>query len=248
MISELLSEIELYYLQGLKKSDLEYEITGAEHHHIVHVMKHTTGGIIHVTDGVGNLYECTLLSTDKKSAVLSVRFLLSKPQRFPTVWFCLPLLKSSDRMEFCLEKLVELGFANFLYYRAKRSVSQSKRFPEERMEKIAIAAMQQSLNLWRPTMLVDYGLETLRTVGDGQVIVFEAVGGNSIETLSAELIQEQKIPFYLLFGPEGGLTPEEMNKFPGARITRLTKNRLRAETAALYTGSVLSSCLENMLQ
>lgn len=248
MISELLSEIELYYLQGLKESDLEYQITGPEHHHIVHVMKHTIGEVIHVTDGMGNLYECTILSTEKKSAILSVRLLLSKPKRFPLVWFCLPLLKSSDRMEFCLEKLVELGFTNFLYYRAKRSVSQSKMFPEERMEKIAIAAMQQSLNLWRPILQVDYTLDSLIRTGGEQVVVFEAIGATSVESVGSEIAINHDQNFYLVFGPEGGLTPEELEKFPGARVTRLTKNRLRAETAALYTGSVLSSCLENSLQ
>jgi 16S rRNA (uracil1498-N3)-methyltransferase len=247
LTSELLSEIELYYLPDLNVSLLEHEIAGQEFHHIAHVMKHEVGNVIHATDGRGNLYRCEIVLVVKKCLTVNVSLLLSKEKRFPAIWFCLPLLKSADRMEFCIEKLVEIGFTNFLYYRAKRSVSKSKQFPEERMEKIAIAAMQQSLNLWKPEITVDYNLKEIpQTAEKAKVVIFEAVGDNSLADVFRNYSSTSQ-RYYLLFGPEGGLTEEETGKFPGAQITRLTKNRLRAETAAIYTGSFLSSCLENAL-
>jgi len=239
---EPLSDIELYYFPSIEGSSLPQILVGEDSHHIINVMKHRVGSKFHITNGKGSLFEVVLLKILKNSTieVIANIKLQTKPVA-PLIFFYLPILKSSDRMEFALEKLVELGYTNFVYFRPTRAMSKSKLLNEERLNKIALSAMKQSLHLYTPQLEFDYMLDGLPINDECMNIIFESWGSESLQEMVdivLPYINNARIVRFF-FGPEGGLHGNEINKIAGARIVQLTESRLRSETAVIYVGSVL---------
>ena len=68
----------------------------------------------------------------------------------PSITVAVAPTKHSDRMEWLVEKLVEIGIDRFVPVRCKRS--ERKDFKVERVEKIAVSAMKQSLKAVLPSI------------------------------------------------------------------------------------------------
>ncbi len=109
--------------------------------------------------------------------------------------------------------------------------------------------MKQSLSLWEPNLLVDYRLESVQNEsGAKKIIIFEAKGEHVWEDNIKVIKEGTNTKIYLLFGPEGGMTDDEIRQFPETLLTNLTDNRLRSETAVVYAASVLrNSIVKNIL-
>ncbi len=241
---EPLSNIELYYFPSIEDSTLPQVLEGEDVHHITNVMKHRVGSTIHITDGRGCLFEailCKILNHSRIEVTADVKSRANPAA--PSIVFYLPILKSTDRLEFALEKLVELGYTNINYYRPIRSISKSKLLNENRLTKIAVSAMKQSLNLWLPRLKFDYNLKNISLNDSGENVIFESFGSTPLDRFMGDMMTniQNIVEIRLFFGPEGGLDSNEIDKIQGARIIRLTENRLRSETAAVYVGSVLRS-------
>jgi 16S rRNA (uracil1498-N3)-methyltransferase len=120
------------------------------------------------------------------------------------------------RLDWMVEKLAELGVAEFAPVRFARSVAECGEAKRRRLEKIAVAAAKQS---GAPVMRI--GAE--RPLGQ--------VPAESI--LLTPGAAEPLVPGSgtLLVGPEGGLTREEESRF--ARRASLGSTTLRIETAAV---------------
>ena len=242
LILEHLSNIELYYFPQLSLGVEELILDGEEVHHAMGVMRNEVGGKIFATNGLGNLFSCEILSKEKKSICVKSILAETRTNLLSNIYFCIPNLKSSDRLEFALEKLVEMGFVNFVFFKGERSIYKNKRVNLERLDKIAVSAMKQSLNLWKPNLIIDENLNQIDIENGGENIYYldischdsiEVINGNSASTKNK----------YLVFGPEGGLSNEELIRYPNKRGIRLSQTRLRSETAMVYAGSLLSNYL-----
>lgn len=128
------------------------------------------------------------------------------------------------RLDWMVEKLAELGVAEFIPVRFARSVAEVGEGRRRRLEKIAIAASKQS------------GAAVLRIAPERRVAELAA------ECLLASPGARDPIPAgpgTVVIGPEGGLTPEEEARFP--RRGSLGATTLRIETAALVAAARLLS-------
>lgn len=230
---EYLSNIELYYTAPGNISGSEVKITGEECHHIVKVMRHQPGDVLHVTNGTGDIFTVNLDFAERDFVSASVVNKISYQNNHSNKYFCIPRLKNPERFEFALEKSVELGITNFVVFESKRTIAKGAKI--ERWNKILLSAMKQSLRSFLPEVTYAKSVKELLKL-EGEKIVFEQ---NAKQNLRNKIFDPLK-KYYFVFGPEGGLDESELALFTEENIYELGTNRLRSETAIIKTASIIS--------
>jgi 16S rRNA (uracil1498-N3)-methyltransferase len=129
-----------------------------------------------------------------------------------------------SRLDWMVEKLAEVGVAEFIPVRFSRSVAEAGAAKRKRLEKIALAAAKQS-----GAPLMQIGPE--RRIEELPPTAILALPGGEQALGPGEGL--------VVIGPEGGLTPEESARFP--RHASLGPTVLRIETAALVAAVRLLS-------
>lgn len=234
---DYLSNTSLFYSsEGLKNSQIT--LSEEEYHHAVKVLRLREGDKINITDGRGNIYYCEI--TEIKSSLLEAKVQEQKYYKnvLEMIRFAIPLLKSQERFEFALEKCTELGITDFLIYSPVRSPK--VKFRKDRIEKISLAAMKQSLRPYLPRFkFVDF-------IADGcdnfERIVLEQGSGSKFSEL--ELTQNKEYLFVV--GPEAGLDEKEIERLKPFSTFSLNPARLRSETAAVSAAVLLNSLIFNI--
>lgn len=232
MDSAFLSNIELYYCTSA--SEAQITISGEECHHILKVMRHQPGDKLYATDGKGHIFESQIISAERDAVTAGIIKSHKYNNPFSNLVFCIPKLKSSDRFEFALEKLTELGITRFIVFDSSRSLSKS--IKTERWNKLVLSAMKQSLRSYLPE--ITYASSVKAIVSKGRSVIFEQESEKSIARLKDEL---NSIPedIYFVFGPEGGLSKEEISLVDESSRYHLSENRLRSETAIITAAALL---------
>ncbi len=160
-----------------------------------------------------------------------------------------------DKLEFITQKVTELGASQIWAFPADWSVAKwdGKKLGKkvEKLEKIALGAAEQSKrNLVPSITLFEKKSDFLAQLDqfDRIVVAYEE---SAKEGEAAALIQsltglETGAKLLFIFGPEGGLSPAEIESFTakGAVLAGLGPRILRAETAPLYALSAISVLLE----
>jgi len=229
-----LTDIELYF--SLYTTAADVSIVGEEAHHIMKVMRHTVGDEIFVTNGKGKIFHAEITSTEKNEVKADIKKKFDYQNRLSNFTICIPRLRTADRFEFALEKCVELGFTNFVVFESSRTIASGDK--STRWIKIAISAMKQSLNSYLPQIKYFRKFEEINNL-DGSKIIFDQ---NANESFSSSLNKiESSEKFILIFGPEGGLTEDEINLIQPNQKFLITSNRLRAETAVISVASLISA-------
>lgn len=220
-----------FYAPDIEQTPVLPEV---ESGHCVRVLRKRPGDEIEVVDGRGGLFRCVLVSDSPKGAAVQI---LSK-EPLPKVWapyitVAVAPTKHSDRMEWLVEKLVELGIDRFVPLRCERS--ERKELKRERIEKIAVSAMKQSLKAVMPriddtTTLKDF-LAGLPEGGQRFVGYCDA----SMPRILLPKAYSPGEDVVILIGPEGDFSAAEIEACLNAGFTAVTMgdNRLRTETAAL---------------
>lgn len=224
------SNIELYYSPFVNSGDNVIELTGDEFHHAIKVMRNSAGGEIHITNGNGIIFICTIAEVFKDYLKTHIKKQIKYENRFSNITFCLPVLKNPDRFKFALEKCTELGITNFVLFNSNRSVAKVKN--TEKWNKTLLAAMKQSLRPYLPTIISINNIKDLLNL-KGEKIIFDQSGDKYFEK---DILKNKD--YLLVFGPEGGLTADEISFFD--KIYRLAENRLRTETAVVKCAALIS--------
>lgn len=233
---EFLSNIELFYALPEFISENIIYLYGEEFNHAVKVLRIKSGDKIFITDGIGKINECLIQNIKKDYIEATILNSKKYHNKFERVILCLPKLKNPERLKFAIEKCVELGVTNFIIFNSDRTISKSNN--SNRWNKIALAAMKQSLRSFLPKIDVMENLFAIAKLS-GEKIIFEQNSQQTIETLT--LLDEIT---YFIFGPEGGISDREMDLFNKENIYKLTQNRLRSETAIIFAVSFLNKKLE----
>lgn len=237
----MLSNAELYYSQDVI-DDSSINIIGAEAHHISEVMRHKINDEIFVTDGEGNIYKCQIESISNKNVGCKIIDQSFYQNNFSKITFCLPRIKNNDRLEFALEKSIELGITNFIVFESKRTVAKGGKL--ERWNKIAISSMKQSLRAWLPQINYEKKITNLFKY-EGKKIFFDQNAKQTLnDFLNRNINSLVSDNYYFLFGPEGGFDNDELRIENYELSIRLTDNRLRSETAVISAAVILSTHLK----
>ncbi len=184
---------------------------------------------IWVTNGLGLMAECHQKRIDKNTFELQpVSFHEFKGESILNYSLAIGRLSNRDRMEFALEKAIELGAKNI--YILDTEHSERLKLTEERLEAKAIAAIKQCKRAFLPKIHNNIKLNQLLNLSSQQHFILLDENGSEPESEfdnSSEII--------LLAGPEGGFSENELNLINNFNTTKwkLGKRRLRAETAAI---------------
>lgn len=204
------------------------KLRNTELKHAVKVLRLRRGDEISVTDGKGTLYHCTIEKLDKDSADLTVQQTEKEEPLTPELTLCIGLIKKRDRLEFAVEKAVELGINKIVVYRGDHSEKQNVRM--DRLESTALSAMKQSLRTYLPAISLCESLKSAleESGSDVRKIVAD-------QDSTSGVIPEGDKKYCLIVGPEGGFSSEEkaLLKSAGAISYSLGTKRLRTETAAI---------------
>lgn len=216
----------------------DVEITGflpeEESGHCVRVLRMKEGDIVWVTDGMGHRFECHIVEAHPKHTGVEI---ISKQDIEPVIDVEITLAvapsKNMDRMEWLVEKSVEIGVRRIVMLKCDRS--ERKVIKPERLRKIALSAMNQSLKARLPevTDMMSFK-DFVNHLPAGQCFM----GYCSPEIERREFVAEcmPGVDTAVLIGPEGDFTPAEVRMAIGAGVKPVTfgKARLRTETAALF--------------
>ncbi|TVR14168.1 MAG: 16S rRNA (uracil(1498)-N(3))-methyltransferase [Balneolaceae bacterium] len=221
----------LFYASPSDILENSVTIHGQEAKHISKVLRFGEGDTIQITDGAGTLYNCIIERVHKERLTAIIERSEKEMRKLPHVTLCLGIIKKRDRLEFAVEKSVELGADAILLFSADNSEREKVRL--DRVEGIVLSAMKQSKGLWLPEVYLANSLkDVVQKAGDDTTIV------TADEQLNMT-IDPEKIPdsrkYFLIVGPEGGFSKRERDFLNSMQSTRysLGERRLRAETAAI---------------
>lgn len=205
-----------------------------ESQHAVKVLRLTAGDELQVTDGRGRRYRCVIRDPHPKRALVEVVESTEIVQPWPcAITVAVAPTKHLDRMEWMVEKMVEMGVNRFVPVLCRRS--ERKELKVERMRKIALSAMNQSLKATLPQ--IDPMMPLEQFLGSLPASTHRYVGYCDADTprtlLSRSLCAGADTA--VLIGPEGDFTPDEiaMTVASGFRPVTFGDIRLRTETAAI---------------
>ena len=225
----------LFYQSNFSVTNLQ--LNPEESYHIIKVLRYKSGDDIHLTDGQGNLFHCQLVDNNPKSCLLKILTQENKPKPDYFIHIALSPTKSSDRTEWFVEKAVEIGIQKISFIQT--SNGERDRVNIERINKVAVAAMKQSHQLWLPEM-------------EGMIPFHEILKSNAQQKFIASAIKKSEkhlsleakknSSYLVLIGPEGDFTPDELEKSidAGFSIVSLGNSILRTETAGIVACHILN--------
>ena len=209
-----------------------------ESRHAVRVLRLREGDELHVTDGRGNLYRCQIVQADSGACVVES---VAAPQDSPLSTFHFHLAvaptKNPSRMEWLVEKAVEIGVGEITLLDCDHS--ERTFLKTDRLEKLAVSAMKQSLRTVLPKInpaisLRDWLRSPLPTFHSPLKFIAHCEDDKPRTPLATAL--QPGCDAVVLIGPEGDFSAEEISLALkcGFQPVSLGPSRLRTETAALY--------------
>jgi 16S rRNA (uracil1498-N3)-methyltransferase len=203
------------------------EIKGQEAIHIAKVLRYKIGDEIFVADGLGNHATCSINEISKKSVVAQVLKTKSESEPSTKKVLAFGAIKKRDRLEFAIEKAVELDAWEICIFDADHS--ERSRLNEERLLTQIVSAFKQSGRYYLPKLIVKSALDDVLDHYGGHAMLMAYLGDEGVQKPN-ELTEANNL---LLVGPEGGFSKREADlvKEKGGSFLTLGKNRLRAETA-----------------
>lgn len=215
----------------------ELRITGVQHHYLGRVRRARVGEAVEVVDGQGRRAAATIASITSGELTLEVgepETITAKP---PHVRVLVPLIKG-DRMDVCLEKLVEVGADSIVLWPAERSIvkiDDARR--DGRLAKYRAmleAAARQCGRAHVPTVSYAELTAAIAALPAGDRIVLDP-------SAQDPLVVGSSADVTLASGPEGGLTADEVEQLVAAGFVAagLGSRILRAETAPTIAVAVI---------
>jgi len=213
-----------------------------ESHHCIKVLRLKVGDLVSIVDGAGGYYEGKISIADHRSCIVEI---LKTQKEFEKRNFRLHIAiaptKNIDRLEWFLEKATEIGIDEITPLLCQHS--ERKILRTDRLEKVLISAMKQSLKAYKPLLNQASSFEKFITQNlAGNKLIAHCVESERFELIKSKPIMNE---FTILIGPEGDFSEMEIknaleNKF---LPVMLGKSRLRTETAGVVSCQIIADLM-----
>jgi 16S rRNA (uracil1498-N3)-methyltransferase len=209
-----------------------YTLDETESKHCIRVLRLEKGNEITLVDGRGGFFTAQIADPNPKRCVINVvRLELNFGKRDYQIHIAIAPTKNMDRIEWFLEKATEIGIDRVTPLLCR--FSERKEVKLDRLEKVMVSAMKQSLKAYLPkldelTKFTDF----IRQPFEGQKFIAHC------EEQHRELLKNLVEPngnYLILIGPEGDFSPDEIELAISAGFVpvSLGDSRLRTETAGV---------------
>jgi len=224
------------------------ELSGAEAHHLVSVLRLQAGQRVEIFDGRGTLAAAVIKETGKRKVALEVINLEKSELASQSRIIIAVSIAKAERFDWLIAKCTELGVDRIVPVLFERTIKRSAGSEgRERWKRLAVSACKQCGRIFLPQIdgpdSLENILEKLQTDYPSAKILIGTLSPDSIPLINLTIGDEDIIAFV---GPEGGFTGEErviLSKYDVDSVS-LTETILRVETAALAFASVLC-CLRD---
>ena len=221
-------------------------LAGPEGRHAVTVNRLREGETISIGDGAGLVVTGSISAIDGSALEILVERSQATPRPSPELWLAQALAKG-DRDELAVQAATELGVSGVIPWAAERSISKwtgpkvAKGI--ERWSSIVREAAKQSIRPWVPAVEEHLTTKQLARLSEhAHVLVLDPTAEARLATVD---LQPDAGVLVLVVGPEGGVSPHELQLLTAAGATRvrLGDEILRTSTAGPAAIAVLNARL-----
>jgi len=215
----------------------ELVVRGDEHHYLAHVRRARPGDAVELVDGAGRRAAATIARLSAGETALIAGLPEPIAPAPPRVRALVPLIKG-DRMDACIEKLVEVGVDAIVVWPAARSVARLDDARRDarlaRYRAITQAAARQSGRAQVPDVAAAASLAAaLADLPAGQRLVLDPSSDAPLD------LDAGATDVAIASGPEGGLTTGERDQLAGFAPLGLGPRVLRADTAPVIAVALI---------
>ena len=215
-----------------------YVLSGENEKH-AKVLRLRAGEEVTVVTPSGGQCDCRVIENNLLK-VVGRKKCENEPDVFVTLYQALP---KGDKMDYIVQKCVELGVGKIVPMISARCVSRpdekSLHKKRARWQKIALQAAMQSRRGIIPQVAecVSFAQAAELTRANEQTVFFYEMGGDSVK----DIIKGKPGTIGIFIGSEGGFEPSEVETVlkKGGRAATLGKRILRAETAPLAAMAII---------
>ncbi|MBF0564380.1 MAG: 16S rRNA (uracil(1498)-N(3))-methyltransferase [Nitrospirae bacterium] len=215
-------------------------LDGDSAHYIISVLRCKKGDDLLVFDGQSRFFKGVIGEIGKNSlTIIGAPYPPPETESSLDLILCQGLLKGS-KMDTVIQKATELGIKRIIPMATERCQLHETR-KLFRWHKIALEASRQCGRVVVPDIspvMPVMAVTSLLTASGAASFIFYERGGANLKALNPP---KQGVQCYVLVGPEGGFTPEELSVSTRAGATAVSFGRriLRGETAAISAVTLL---------
>jgi len=202
-----------------------------ESRHCIKVLRKRPGDTLQLTDGQGFFYTATLVQADPQRCVFEIIEKHAAPARSFSIHVAISPTKNADRVEWFVEKSVEIGIDAITLVDCEHT--ERTHIKHERLEKLAVSAMKQSVKASLPRLTGLTPLPAFIAQAKATEKFIAYVDPTNPQHLFRTAIPNQD--YLVLIGPEGDFSKAELELClqHGFCKVSLGPSRLRTETAGL---------------
>jgi 16S rRNA (uracil1498-N3)-methyltransferase len=223
--------MQLFYNPDIHEATSSFTFDKEESKHIVKVLRKSVGDVLHITNGLGWMFDAEIINADIKKCQANISNAKQHPKREYKLHLAVAPTKMNDRFEWFLEKATEIGIDTITPILCDHS--ERKVIKLDRFEKILQSAMKQSLQCYLPTIneLTPFN-NFVNQDFEGQKYIAHCEDSDR-NSLKNQLKPDQDI--VILIGPEGDFSVKEIETALQHNFIPVTlgNTRLRTETAAI---------------
>ena len=208
-----------------------------ESYHCIKVLRYKIGDQINVVDGFGSKYLSKIMDIQSDSCELKIIQKYTSKRKIK-IHLCISPTKNHKRLEWMVEKIVEIGVDRISFIKCERSIRDSVNL--DRLNKIALSAMKQTQNTFLP--IIDQCINFSN--------IFEHISSedrfiahlNNKENKHLNSSLNSKRSRCILIGPEGDFTKHEVSLSCEQNFIEVSlgNTRLRTETSGVVSATILN--------
>lgn len=230
--------MQLFYHPAIENGTPEITFPADESRHIAKVLRKSSGDILQITNGRGSLFQAEITLADHKRCIAKIISVHTSPPAPYRLHMAVAPTKLNDRFEWFLEKATEIGIHEITPIICERS--ERKVIKMDRMEKVVLSAMKQSLHTYLPKLNEAISFKDFMELPqEGDLFIAHCEEDHKRELFHSLRPKQQTL---ILIGPEGDFSNLEINSAlgKGFKAVALGETRLRTETAAIVACTTIA--------
>lgn len=223
--------MQLFYNPDINETTETFSFDKEESRHIIKVLRKKDSDILHVTNGLGLLFETEITLASDNKCIVEVLSIKKSPEPKFRLHLAVAPTKMNDRFEWFLEKATEIGIHEITPVFCDRS--ERKVINKERFEKIILSAMKQSNETYLPKLNEAISFkEFIKQKKEGLQLIAHC---EETDKKSLKEVLKPNESVTILIGPEGDFSDKEIALALESNYqpVMLGNTRLRTETAAV---------------